>query len=102
MNMKLTHANKTIHVIINVCQVLTVTAHGSKPRTRRMCGVPVTLLVALFAFSIIIALILLTLWLYTGMNVDSRLSSHPQNYRLARFACIFHFTLTKFSPATSL
>ncbi|KAL3984752.1 KAP P-loop domain family protein [Acanthocheilonema viteae] len=53
------------------CALRVLFAHGNKSKTRRACGVPVTVMVLLFLFSIITALILLILWLYSGMDLQS-------------------------------
>uniref|UniRef100_A0A158Q798 ANK_REP_REGION domain-containing protein n=1 Tax=Elaeophora elaphi TaxID=1147741 RepID=A0A158Q798_9BILA len=49
------------------CALRVSFAHGNKSKTRRACGVPVTMMVSLFLFSINAALILLGLWFYDGM-----------------------------------
>ncbi|KAM3718098.1 Kinase D-interacting substrate of [Dirofilaria immitis] len=53
------------------CALRVAFSHSNKPKTRRVCGVPVTVVVSLFIFSINTALILLALWLYNGMNLQS-------------------------------
>uniref|UniRef100_A0A1I7W1Z3 ANK_REP_REGION domain-containing protein n=1 Tax=Loa loa TaxID=7209 RepID=A0A1I7W1Z3_LOALO len=53
------------------CALRVSFAHGNKPKTRRACGVPVTMMVSFFLFSISTALILFTLWLYDGMDLQS-------------------------------
>ncbi|KAK6107528.1 KAP P-loop domain family protein [Brugia pahangi] len=53
------------------CALKVSFARGNKPKTRRACGVPITVMVLLLLFSISTALILLSLWLYNGMNLHS-------------------------------
>uniref|UniRef100_A0A8R1XWH9 ANK_REP_REGION domain-containing protein n=1 Tax=Onchocerca volvulus TaxID=6282 RepID=A0A8R1XWH9_ONCVO len=53
------------------CALRVSFSHGNKPKTRRICGVPVTAMVSLFLFSINAASILLALWLYNGVNLQS-------------------------------
>ncbi|CAG9537947.1 unnamed protein product [Cercopithifilaria johnstoni] len=65
------------------CALRVLFAHGNKPKTRRVCGVPVTMMVSLFLFSISTALILLSLWLYGGMEL-------PSSYL---FGCVSFFAI---------